>query len=234
MNPFPLLTRSRLAQLALFAVLVALAVLLPGATVDAAPCSYTHDGVCLDPVPLPEPIVLERYFVVEYGEDCEYIYDVLVVTNRPRALQNVMDPIRSHTPNLRAYNAASGFPKAVGEVKMWDFLPAVANGTVHIVRKDEIYSHCGDSYLPFPDVPEACDEALPPIPPYGPYEPWEVEELVSDDGELTTFADLQPMENQDCPSFSNPDLPIPEGTFATFLLVDENQLDTLVDLLAFE
>ncbi|MCI0395287.1 MAG: hypothetical protein L0332_04935 [Chloroflexi bacterium] len=217
---------SRVGSPVCLALLAVLFLSLSGSVAEADDCLYLVFDDCFDLDETISIVVLERYFVIEYDGDCTRIYDVLIRANQPNLFAQVMDPIRSHDPNLRDYNNYQVFfPKALGEIKETELQQAISDGTVVEMSRLLLDERCGWPQIPPEPKPERCD-----IVPTPPDPPWQITQLES---ELMIYAYLHELEDG-CPSPQHPDLALPEGTYATFLLVDKAQIDEVMDLLSVE
>lgn len=183
-----------------------------------------------DPNCVPRAVVLQRYFVIEYFENCVRIYDVTVSTTEPDVFDGVMRPVRLGHPNLHAYNSQSTFMRALGEIFESELQDAIANGKVQEVSRTLIWEVCdgaGPDFAIDEDRPERCG-----LIPYNPIDSSPLDYTLLDAfGELPVFADLHPVE-EGC-EYDGDALAefLPESMMSTMLVVDEGDLDEVLQIL---
>ena len=223
---FPI-SRMRWLLLPALLALFALASLFT-AVAQAEDCLYEVHDACLETSSGSVTTVLKRYFVIEHANNRQRSYDVWIKADRPDVFDQVLQPIRSQSPDLQQYNNQFSI-RASGEIGTRDLQKAVNRGLVEEVSRTLIDDRPIVSVSYSPNSPASL-----PAPP-----PWRVEEIAPTDvlttyvvatPVLTTYVHLQRSEPGIVPL--NPSLAeqalVPDGMLATFFMADETTMQALI------
>ena len=225
MNTLSMFPINRLRWLLLPAILAVFGLASLFTTVaQAENCLYEVHGSCLETTPDSNVNVLQRNFVIEHVDNVQRIYDVWIMAARPDIFDQVLQPIRSQSPDLQQYNNQF-LIRATGEIGERDLQGAINQGLVREISRILLDERCNTPVIsklaaPARQIPNAA--------------PWRVEIAPTD--VLTTYMKLQtlaPGAVPGDPSGAEQTL-VPEGMIATFLVADEVNMKALIEFLNFD
>ena len=150
LSMFPINRLKWLLLPAIFAIF-ALASLFT-AVAQAENCLYEVHGSCLETTPGSNVNVLQRNFVIEHVDNVQRIYDVWIMAARPDIFDQVLQPIRSQSPDLQQYNNQF-LIRATGEIGERDQQGAIKRGLVKEVSRILLDERLNTPVFPNPDPP---------------------------------------------------------------------------------